>query len=105
MPKNEIFPARNVSTATSFEAFMIVGALIVIWIIIYLLQLVAGFAFGSVAGLFGGGTVGLLAFGVFASLLGAIGYGLGGISVALIYARLREIKEGVGVDEIAAVFD
>ncbi|KMW60110.1 hypothetical protein AIOL_000262 [Candidatus Rhodobacter oscarellae] len=35
----------------------------------------------------------------------AISYGLGGILAALIYARLREIKEGVSIDEIAAVFD
>jgi len=27
------------------------------------------------------------------------------MAVALIYARLREIKEGVGVDNLAAVFE
>ena len=35
----------------------------------------------------------------------ALGLGLSGISIALIYARLREIKEGVTVDQIASVFD
>lgn len=37
--------------------------------------------------------------------LTAIGTGLVSILTALIYARLREIKEGVSVDQIASVFD
>jgi hypothetical protein len=32
-------------------------------------------------------------------------YAFGGIATGLVYARLREIKEGVGVEDIAAVFD
>ncbi len=83
----------------------IVGVLIVVWIVIFLIQMVAGFLLVGMAGMVGSGAFGLIIFGIAASLLGAIGYGLGGISVALIYARLREIKEGIGVDEIAAVFD
>lgn len=39
------------------------------------------------------------------SLLIGLAYALVGIATALVYARLREIKEGVAVDEIAAVFD
>jgi len=35
----------------------------------------------------------------------SVGTGLLSILTALIYARLREIKEGVSVDQIAAVFD
>jgi len=35
----------------------------------------------------------------------SIGYAFLGILTALIYARLREIKEGVSVDQIAEVFD
>ena len=35
----------------------------------------------------------------------AVGTGLLSILTALIYARLREIKEGVSVDQIAEVFD
>ena len=34
----------------------------------------------------------------------AIGYGLFGIAVALIFARLKEIKEGVGVADLVEVF-
>lgn len=39
------------------------------------------------------------------TILSSIGTGFLSILTALIYARLREIKEGVGIDEIAAVFD
>ncbi|KIC41143.1 membrane protein [Ruegeria sp. ANG-R] len=39
------------------------------------------------------------------SVIAAFAAGLTGISIALIYARLREIKEGVSVDQIASVFD
>ncbi len=39
------------------------------------------------------------------SALTALAYGLGGIFIALIYARLREIKEGVSVDQIVSIFD
>ncbi|WP_063832843.1 hypothetical protein [Labrenzia sp. DG1229] len=37
--------------------------------------------------------------------ISSIGYAFLGILTALIYARLREIKEGVSVDQIAEVFD
>lgn len=39
------------------------------------------------------------------SALSAIGFGLSSITTALTYARLREIKEGVSVSDIADVFD
>jgi hypothetical protein len=32
-------------------------------------------------------------------------YGLIGIATALVYARLRDIKEGIGVDDLASVFE
>lgn len=37
--------------------------------------------------------------------LATLTYGLIGIAIALIYARLREIKDGVGVDDLSAVFE
>lgn len=37
--------------------------------------------------------------------IAAPGYGFGGIMVALVHARLREIKEGLGSDRIVSVFD
>lgn len=39
------------------------------------------------------------------SVLTAVEAGLAGILVALTYARLREIREGISVDQIASVFD
>ncbi len=65
-------------------------------------------AFGTTTGIFAntlvntGGTV--FTF-ILLSVLTSIGAGLAGILVALTYARLREIKEGVSVDQIASVFD
>ena len=100
------FGALGRSAALTKEyRWPIAGALIVILIITYLIQLVAGFITVILGVGLASGFGGSLIFGIISSALGAIGYGLGGISVALIYARLREIKEGVGVDEIASVFD
>lgn len=83
----------------------IVGALIILGIISWLVQMVAGLATAGLLIAFGTGFVGLIVAGIIVSLLLGLTYGLSGISVALIYARLRQIKEGVGVDEIAQVFD
>ncbi|KMW60111.1 hypothetical protein AIOL_000263 [Candidatus Rhodobacter oscarellae] len=83
----------------------IVGTLILVWVCIFILQFVITFVLGLLAAALGTTGIGLIILLLFAGLIGALGYGLGGIVVALIYARLREIKEGVGVDQIAAVFD
>lgn len=42
---------------------------------------------------------------VFYLLVTTIATGLASLPLALIYARLREIKEGISVDQIASVFD
>ena len=42
---------------------------------------------------------------IFYAALSGIAYGLSSISIALIYARLRQIKEGVSIDQIVSVFD
>lgn len=56
-----------------------------------------------------GGILSVIAGGIIPILLYAfistVGIGLIGIVIALVYARLREIKEGISVDQIAAVFD
>lgn len=56
----------------------------------------------AVAG--GFGTVGTLVFLLITSVLSALMYGLLSIPGALVYARLREIKEGISVDSMADVF-
>lgn len=78
----------------------ILGALSINWIcamvIIVLALFVTDLAMGS----------GILALSiVLYAALTAIGTGLVSILTALIYARLREIKEGVSVDQIVSVFD
>ena len=83
----------------------IVGAMIVVWLVIIAIQIAGGFVILLIASVIGTGFVSLIILGILFSLMGAFGYGLGGIVMSLIYARLREIKEGVSVDEIAKVFE
>ena len=92
----------------------IVGLFIVMFIIVFILQLVVGGAiaavlFASVDTLAtienGISTGSIIIFGLIVSLIYGLAYGLSGIAVALVYARLREIKEGVAVDQIASVFE
>lgn len=93
------FGAMGRSAALTKEyRWPILGALIVIIIIALIIGGIIGFlgAFSTGGYLFGG---------LFEIVINGVSYGFGGILVALIYARLREIKEGVGVDQIAAVFD
>ncbi|WP_282119251.1 hypothetical protein [Ruegeria atlantica] len=77
----------------------IFGALLLIGICAGIGGFLASFAAGLLEG------VGSWAMTAGFSVVAAFGAGLSGISVALIYARLREIKEGVSVDQIASVFD
>ncbi len=83
----------------------IVGTLIILFICTILIMLAVGFIIGMLVAAVGDGVAGIIVLGIVWALFNGIVYGLGGISLALIYARLREIKEGVGVDEIASVFD
>jgi len=78
----------------------IVGLFILVVIMSIVLQFIAGFIVGflTAAG-------GLIVVGIGVAMINGLAYAFGGIVVALVYARLREIKEGVDVDKIAAVFD
>ncbi len=80
----------------------ILGAVIIISICSGLVAAAIGFVFGFLGSAAGIGIVTSVAIN---SLGGAFGTGLGGIAIALIYARLREIKEGVSVDQISSVFE
>lgn len=51
-----------------------------------------------------GGVLAIVLGAVLQGLYVAISYGLPCVAIALIYARLREIKEGTGVDELTEVF-
>jgi len=77
----------------------IIGALILLTIFLIVFTFVAVFLAASTI------EFGVLVSVVLYALFFAVAGGLFGIAVALIYARLREIKEGVSVDQIASVFD
>lgn len=84
----------------------IIGLILLTFIAMLLMSLPIGAIVGVVAYLtqsFGTGSYILLT--ITNLLLSAIMMGLVCIVVALIYARLREIKEGISVDSLAAVFD
>lgn len=81
----------------------IAGVIIVIGICSFVLNFAAGFGGAMLFGIMGDGMIAVSL--IVNSLIYAITYGLSGISIALIYARLREIKEGVSVSDLAAVFD
>jgi len=83
----------------------ILGATFLILIINVLIGLVTGFIVGLVLVALGDGMATIVVAVLLFSVISSIGTGLGSIAVALIYARLREIKEGTSVRDIAAVFD
>ncbi|PVB61228.1 hypothetical protein [Labrenzia sp. 011] len=78
----------------------IIGALLLALILIIVINLVVGLVIGIVAAI-GGTIIAVILY----SALSTIGVGYISILIALIYARLREIKEGISVDQIASVFD
>ncbi|MDU8942599.1 hypothetical protein [Ovoidimarina sediminis] len=86
----------------------IVGLMIVLGLIMFVLSLALVLIIGLPIGLLfaagGDGTMGILASLITQALASGISYGLAAIPIALIYARLREIKEGVSVDSMADVF-
>lgn len=97
---------RRSAELTKDYRWPIVGALFVVIILTFVLSIVVGFVAGLIAAAVGNsGIFGILVSLVIYGLLYAVTYGLSSVSIALIYARLREIKEGVSVDELAAVFD
>ena len=98
--------SRSIALTKEYR-WPIVGLFLFIFILAMVIGAVLG-AVGAVAATgfaLAGDIAGAIAFGVAMSLLYGITYAIGGISIALTYARLREIKEGVDVNQIAAVFD
>ena len=80
----------------------IFGALLIMIICSGLIGGGVGFVIGMMGSAVGGGLIVSL---ILMAIATAVGMGLSGITISLIYARLREIKEGVSVDQIASVFD
>jgi len=80
----------------------IVGAMVLAFLIAMILQIIAMFVVDVVALI---GTVGMIISVILLVAISTLGAGFLSILVSLLYARLREIKEGVSVDQIASVFD
>lgn len=85
----------------------IMGALLLVFLISMLLNVAVQF----IVGLFtfpsaeAGSTLGIALLIVVMSILQSLTLGLSSITSALIFARLKEIKEGVSVDRLASVFE
>ncbi|WP_227272467.1 hypothetical protein [Roseobacter weihaiensis] len=92
------------ATLTKEYRWSIAGLLVVVLAMSVIVQIVAGFLIAALAFVVGG-LVGQIVIAVSFAGINGIAYAFGGIAGALTYARLREIKEGVAVDQIAAVFD
>ncbi len=80
----------------------IVGTMVLIFLCLVLVATVVGAAIGFVSG-FVFGTTSLLAM-VLEAIGNGLTYGIFSIAVALIFARLKEIKEGIGVADLVEVF-
>lgn len=82
----------------------ILGLLILVGLLIALvnavLGLVLGFGFAAAFDQANG-----ISFLIFQSVIGSIGYAFYAIVVVALFARLKEIKEGVGMEDLINVFD
>lgn len=83
----------------------ILGAILLVAIVNIIISFIATFIVGLIVAAVGIGFGGIVIGVILMSAISAVGFGLSSIAVALIYARLREIKEGTSVRDIAAVFD
>lgn len=96
---------RRSSALTKDYRWPIVGLFFLIWICVIVISMIFGvvlvLAISPLGGSFIGGAIGILLI----SVINGFTYSLSAITVSLVYARLREIKEGVGVDQLAAVFE
>ncbi|MEM7597382.1 MAG: hypothetical protein AAF382_06760 [Pseudomonadota bacterium] len=93
------------SALTKDFRWPIVGLLVVIVICMVIIGAIFGAGLGLIIYALGDGFVGIVFMVLLVSVINGFTYSLSGISVSLIYARLREIKEGVGVDQLASVFE
>ena len=83
----------------------IIGVLILLGICTFGLTIITSFIVAAIVPIIGLNVVGLGIGLLLSALMAGLTFGLSGIGAALIYARLRDIKEGVSVDKLAAVFD
>ncbi|SLN24976.1 hypothetical protein ROA7450_01026 [Roseovarius albus] len=99
------FGALGRSTSLTKEyRWPVLGSLILIGICSWALSFALTFVLGLVGIGFGGAAVGAVSIVLFAAITG-VSYGLSAVAISLIYARLREIKEGTSMNDLASVFE
>ena len=89
-------------TLTKGYRWPMVGFWVLVLLILIVMSLVAA---GMQLILIGFGTVGIGLTVLFSTVVGAVIYGLSSVFSALAYARLRQIKEGTAVSDLAKVFE
>ncbi len=93
---------RRSADLTREYRWPIVGILLVLSLVGLGLQLLIMPIVGTSFSLEPAGAFGIT--GIISSVFSAVSYGLLAVSVALVYARLREVKEGVNVDSLVEIF-
>lgn len=79
----------------------IVGFIVVLALIMIVVSFIFTFVVAAVAASVGG----IIVLVVLQALLSAATFALANIGIALLFARLKEIKEGVAVDSLVEIFD
>lgn len=91
------------ATLTKGYRWPIVGTMVLLAVCMMILSVVLLSITGALVAMIGG-TPAVVAGVLLYAVASAAGYGIFYIGVALIYARLREIKEGISVETLAEVF-
>lgn len=94
---------RRSAELTKEYRWPVIGTMFVIFIAAMIINIIPQTITGLVLGSLG--TTSIIMMTLLTAFLSTFTYGLIGIAVALVYARLREIKDGVGVDNLSAVFE
>jgi hypothetical protein len=87
---------RRSRELTNGHKWSLFGGAIVYGIVISIVQIVLMLVFGM---------LGPIAMGIGALLMYAVSVGLGSCFIASVYTNLRESKEGIGISDLAAVFE
>ena len=89
---------------TRGNRWRIFGLVVIYLVVLVILELVLG-VFGSVASISAGGGLSLMQVAVARPLLGIGAALIGTVGAAVLYVDLRQIKDGVGPEGLAAIFD
>lgn len=96
---------RRSAELTRGYRWPIIGTLLLVFLSIFLISFVLAFVAAFATG--GFATTPATGFGpqaIIQVVINAFAYGMGGVAVAMIFARLKEIKEGVSVSDLVDVF-